>query len=61
MQCVTIPLSGELRETQMGEDFGFCRLVQQHGFKVWLYGGMCPHWKTADVTVGGTLLGQAAK
>jgi hypothetical protein len=33
-----------------GEDYAWCELAQQHGFKVWSHNRLILHWKTCEVT-----------
>lgn len=44
--------TGELHETDgdLSEDFYFCTLARQHGFKVWAHSRVIPHWKTCEVS-----------
>jgi len=47
---------GAVDEETPGEDFYFCDLVRQHGFKVWAHAAIIPHLKTTEIaTVGAQL------
>jgi hypothetical protein len=41
---------GELYEPEEGEDWFFCRRVQEHGFKVWAHSRIIPHWKIVETS-----------